>query len=153
MILASAPQLAALTHLSLIDCGIGGEGLQVLGASAHLKNLVALSLHNNSIGIHSVVSLRALANSPVFGRLSSLDLSLNQLCVESVTAALVSAPNLGRLRRLDLHANGIGEEAAAVLASGRFTSLQTLVLDYNRINAAGARRRWRALLIWPPSPR
>jgi uncharacterized protein (TIGR02996 family) len=140
---ASLPLLATL---DLSDNAIGAGGFTL---TARPSGWTALNLANNplynrlaewdadggesaaghlglgGLGI-TVAQVAELADWPRLQRVTSLDLSANQLSAEGVRV-LCSSPHLARLTALNLARNNLGSEAAAVLASSpllaRLTSL------------------------------
>jgi uncharacterized protein (TIGR02996 family) len=133
-LIGEAPQLASLTELRLIGCGITAAGAGVLGKAPGLAALRHLDVGWNSIGDDGNA---ALASSPMLARLDSLDLSWTELFGPRAAAALAASPHLGRLRRLDLTQSYVGPEAAEYLASARFGALNELRLFNDKIGPKG----------------
>lgn len=97
--LAACPHLARLRRLEFTDTRFGVEDLTPLGDSAHATGLTDLAFENGAV---LADGLQALARSPLFARLESLDLTNNFLAPALLVDALGAAPRHGRLRRLAL---------------------------------------------------
>jgi uncharacterized protein (TIGR02996 family) len=97
--LAACPHLARLRRLEFTDTRFGVEDLVPLGDSPHAAGLTELAFENGAI---LADGLQALARSPLFGRLESLDLTNNFLPPALLVDALGAAPRRGSLRRLAL---------------------------------------------------
>ncbi len=79
-----------------------------------------------------------LADSPDLAKLSSLDVSDNDLGIDGVRA-LTASTRLGQLRELDLGGNDIGDDGASAVAhSAALAGLETLNVSGNSIADSGA---------------
>jgi uncharacterized protein (TIGR02996 family) len=164
-LLAQAPFLEQLTHLSLGGTGIGDAGAQALAGCGRLRNLRSLELaalfgSGNRVGAAGTKALlaalpalssfwvpsnpigpggaEALAAWPGLAR--SRELNLEQCALGSAgAAALAASPNLSGLTYLRLYSNGIGPEGARALADAKYlTHLRELDLGANEIGDEGA---------------
>ncbi|MEI9939712.1 MAG: hypothetical protein WDO69_21030 [Pseudomonadota bacterium] len=157
--LARSPYLKAVRELDLGGNDIGDEGAQAIARATALSGLETLNVSGNSIASSGVSALTHGA----FGRLSSLDLSMNGIGDAGTSALksselplkslyllgceigpsgikmLAQAKHLGKLDVLALSGNNLGDEGVEVLAkSTALQNLQTLDLCANGIGDAGA---------------
>jgi hypothetical protein len=104
--------LPRLEHLELWlgDSGYGAnwtlDDLSALLSSERLPSLKTLALRDSE---QADAVAKAVATSPLLGRIEVLDLSLGTLTDEGA-AALVASSSVKRLKRLDLHHHFLGEE-------------------------------------------
>jgi uncharacterized protein (TIGR02996 family) len=108
---AAWDRLPALRSLGLSVSRMGDEGVQALADSPLLGRLTSLDLYHVRAASSSLIPL---VQSPRCRHLHSLDLGLNPLGDEGI-AALVDAPGLGSLRRLDLAHTGLSKGGLAPL--------------------------------------
>jgi uncharacterized protein (TIGR02996 family) len=132
-----SPRLARLEHLHFSSERMTVGGIKALEG---LPSLRSLALRECEL---RAPAARALARSPLLGRLERLDLLHNYLDEEGV-AALVAAPSLDNLRELNLGDARLGNAAAASLAGSAIVGLGKLDLRSNGIHTEG----YRALAPW-----
>jgi uncharacterized protein (TIGR02996 family) len=126
---AASPLLARVRVLDFESNHFGDEELDALAASPHLGELVTLMLWSNRVSDEGVAAL-ARAEPP---RLTRLDLSSN-LVGDDGAKALAASPLLGRLALLDLTNNQVGDAGAlALAASPHLDGLGWLDLSKNPI--------------------
>jgi uncharacterized protein (TIGR02996 family) len=137
--LADAPGFAALQELNLTE-GVpahrfGDAGLLALLRTRGLPQLRVLNISSTGL---SDVGLRALAQSDLLRRLTSLNLRDNPDITLAGLRDLVSSPGVAVLEDLDLSGNRLRDAGLDVLAqSGAFQRLRSLRLHYNQISDAG----------------
>jgi Ran GTPase-activating protein (RanGAP) involved in mRNA processing and transport len=140
-----AGSLAHVSRLALFTNDLGEAGLSVLAAaSGRLPALRGLALNTNTFIEED--ELRALAASPLLGRLTSLNLSGTRVSAAGV-AALARSPASNQLLHLDLSGNELGEEGlSALVAASGLGALRQLNLAYADLADGGvsALRRWPA---------
>lgn len=138
--LARSPHLKDLEALDLGFNNLEDAGVEVLARSSGLPNLASLALNDND-GI-TADGLKALAESPFFAGLTSLDVSGNDIN-ETGIAALLASPAMARLRSLRLNNNRIGDAGIEALAKSpllarMLKSEHRLEVRGNFIGPAGA---------------
>src|SRR5262245_47041785 len=111
--LVQSPLLRNIRELDLTgNESLGDSGPILLGRSKHLVRLDSLSLSVTELGDKG---LQALANSPVFADLHSLDISGNGQAGGSARLgvpgfrALANSPHLTQLERLDVSGNSLSD--------------------------------------------
>lgn len=110
--LADCPHLARLTRLECSFTGLDAEDAASLGGSSFAANLTELSFEQDGI---DAGGLRALVESPLFPRLTSLELTNNAFMADLLIDALGAADEPGALRKLALPRCGVTREDAANL--------------------------------------
>jgi uncharacterized protein (TIGR02996 family) len=147
---AAFPWLGRLKHLSIDLSGLamssrelaasrqlGGESLEVLLQSRHLRNLTGLSLNRQQLGDTGGLLLAAKANAafPRLRTLSLVDCGLGSLAV----TAFGEAKWVAALTALDLSFNITGPDGlAGLLAHTRPLALEALRYDSARLDDGGA---------------
>ncbi|MCI0703041.1 MAG: TIGR02996 domain-containing protein [Planctomycetia bacterium] len=159
--LAACPLLAGVRDLDLCGCELGNGGVNVLVRSPHLKELVALDLGFNGLddaGVSVLArssalanltalalndndqitsdGLRALAESPFFAGLTSLDVSGNDINDHGVRAA-VTSPIFGRLRCFKVNGNHIGDAGVTSLVRSALFSRMMKADPHVELRASG----------------
>jgi uncharacterized protein (TIGR02996 family) len=138
--LVQSPVLRHIRELDLSGNDLGNRGPNLLGRSKHLVRLDALNLSFTELGDKG---LQALAESPVFSTLRSLQISGNG---QSVTArlglpglrAVANSPHLTELTHLDVSNNNLSDTAIRALFDGPTARrLTRLDLHTNRLGDAG----------------
>jgi uncharacterized protein (TIGR02996 family) len=117
--LAAAPALAGLSGLAFRDyfgSPLDAAGMKALANSPHLGRLTSLYLYRNDLGDDGV---RALADAPWLAGLRGLDLGHNGLSAEGVRALALAAPPLAYL---SLGNNAVGQAGAEALAGSPLLS-------------------------------
>jgi len=115
-LLVRSPHINAIEVLDLGFNGLDDAGMRVLSRVSTLPGLKELYLNDN--GQITGDGVRALAESPFFGGLTTLDISGNDVNDGGVRA-IVRSPAFTRLRTLKLAGNHIGDAGvAALLGSG-----------------------------------
>jgi len=113
------------------------DNIELLADSAALARLTSLDLSGNNIGYAGVT---ALAASPHLACLTRINLSDNWIG-NAGAMALAASSQLGRLTSLNLQGNWIGAGGAAALAASQhLAGLTDLNLSSNYIGDPGARR-------------
>lgn len=158
--LPPCPWLERLTALSLVQ-GAGGPTVTTLLASPFLTHLRELHLGPE---MTTPATVRAVAQSPVFGQLTALgvrsdsrgggtlagelarhknppaltklDLSGNRLTAPAL-APLVASKAVAAVEDLDLSDNNLGAEGVTAVAGGTFPALRSLHLLRTRPQEAG----------------
>lgn len=132
--LTRSANLTSLTELDLSENPLGDAGVAALAKSKHLGNLRSLVLDNVALtpSPGGLAALTALLQSKHFRSLTRLSVARNTLNAEAVRA-LVASPLFGRLTHLDLRANRIGERGAKALASADVSKLEVLDLRDNAL--------------------
>jgi uncharacterized protein (TIGR02996 family) len=134
--LAHAPALASLRHLDLSHNWIAAREVQALASSPVWKQLTSLDL-SYSGGLRPE-GVQVLAASPTFATLTSLELRAT-FASPAGAQALAGSPHLRRLTRLTLADNHIKDEGARWLADAPLLeTLTVLKLDNNSLGTAGA---------------
>jgi uncharacterized protein (TIGR02996 family) len=135
--LAGSPHLANLTDLRVQSNHIGRDGVEALAAARHWR-LTRLSLGTNPIGVEGV---RLLTASPHAGRLTWLQLGVNDILEPAAAAAAVAeSQHLARLTTLNWYRSNLGDAGArALAASPHLANLVELELPSNNVTDAGAR--------------
>lgn len=124
---ATMREAAALQVLSLHDCKLGDDGLELL-AGARCPRLRTLDLAGNSFG---PAGLAALLAAPLIGTVTSLSLARCTLGPEAI-AVLARTPLPLSLARVDLRGNELGEaELLALADSPTLRTVGKLLLDGN----------------------
>jgi uncharacterized protein (TIGR02996 family) len=127
--LAETPHLKQLSHLVLSHARITANGLRRVIEAGVVPALTRLGVGTNLL---EWTGVRALAESGWMGRLTSLDLTDNQLGVQA--APLCAGP---RLRDLSLARNGFGDRGVAALPFAGLASVRALDLSFNDVGADG----------------
>jgi uncharacterized protein (TIGR02996 family) len=144
---AGPTQLARSSHLrrlEVLDLGFNDltdRGLTVLAGIESLSSLQMLMLNDNAR--LATPGVRALADSPHFGKLRHLDLSGNDLNA-SALRVLLNSKSLRKLETLPIQGNKIGDQGVTSLSISDFLPRMlarhpTLDLRDNAIGPAGAR--------------
>jgi uncharacterized protein (TIGR02996 family) len=147
MELAGSPHIASLRSLDVRNGCVEASGAQAIAAAPQLSRLTSLAIgaglyDGSEIGD---VGAKAVAGSPYFRRLVSLDLMSNDIGPTGAKA-LAASPNLAKVKILDLQNNRLGDAGLVkLLASPHLTRAQNVNLRYNTISAVGVR----ALAAWP----
>lgn len=129
------PHLARLTRLECAFTRLDLEDAAQLGRSEHAANLTELAFSHDGIDANG---LRGLVESPLFGRLESLELGDNVVVAELLIDALGAADEPGHLRRLAFPSCRITRHDAANLFDlPVLQDLDHLDLSDNRLNADG----------------
>jgi hypothetical protein len=129
-----AEQWFQLAPLQHADLGADIEGLRALAQSPWLGRLTSLRLGSDLQG----ADIRALAGSPFLTNLASLDLYNNRIR-DGGLRALSAAPHLGNLKEVRLGWNGIGSAGLVALANSPVLGQLThLSLFYNEVGGRGA---------------
>jgi len=137
-------RLASLTNLHLSSNGIGEEGARALARFPYLSKLTTLELWNENIGAEGA---RALAGSPYLSVVTTLRLMGNHIRDEGLRA-LAQSPLHSKLAILELWNENIGVDGVrALVQSSLFAKLRTLNLTGNVFGPDGARA-----LARPPHP-
>jgi len=136
-VLASAPLLAGLRVLEVIDGSIGPEGAAALAASDQLAGLAVLSLNDNPRLNDG--GIQALAHKP---RFRPHELRLGHVRMgPSGLSALLASPLMPTLRSLSLERNPLSDVGAARLAGcPAVAGLAHLDLSYTGLTDAAARK-------------
>jgi uncharacterized protein (TIGR02996 family) len=139
--LVQSPLLRHVRELDLCGNDVGNRGPILLARSKHLARLDALDLSFTDLGDKG---LQALADSPVFGTLRSLQIGGNgQVSGNSRLGlpglrALANSPHLTGLIRLDVSNNNLSDAALRALLDGpNARRLSRLDLHTNRLGDAG----------------
>jgi uncharacterized protein (TIGR02996 family) len=147
VLLADCPRLRRLTVLKLAGNQIGDRGVEALVASPHLRHLVYLNLRGTgvtSVGVSALArspnsanlrvlnlyfngagpgigdaGLKALADSPFLGRLTSLYLNVVPGVTAGGVTALATSPHLRCLTFLNLHVHGLSAEGQRALLKAK----------------------------------
>jgi uncharacterized protein (TIGR02996 family) len=127
--LAETPHLKQLSHLVLSHARITANGLRRVIEAGVVPALTRLGVGTNLL---EWTGVRALAESGWMGRLTSLDLTDNQLGVQA--APLCAGP---RLRDLSLARNGFGDRGVAALPFAGLASVRALDLSFNDVGPDG----------------
>lgn len=150
--LAGASWLSNLAGLSLVNCGVGPEGMDALAhhavASESRLQLLDLGMGQYTLNRIGAGGAAALAGAPLFANLRRLSLSFNGIGDEGATA-LAGSRSMRSLEYLTVFANGIGDSGCADLSrSEALESCRSLDLRGNAIGYSGidAMCRWH-----PPS--
>jgi uncharacterized protein (TIGR02996 family) len=128
--LAGSKTLRHLHNLGLCQTCISDAGIEALSASSVVDQVTSLSVswrHTSDVSIDTAITERgvaALARSPHFSKLESLDLGGNPIGDAGVIA-LANSPALKNLKTLDLADCGVTHVGAQALASSK--SLASLV--------------------------
>jgi hypothetical protein len=128
-VLVAEPRFPALEQLGLNGGNLGNEGLLRLARTPNLPALRELTTgHDRAIGPPGVTGL---LGSPLWTRLTSLQLSHCSLTADTVAELVAALPN-GQLRELSLNYSGLtGDAIAAFNAAPSWGKLETLSLDGN----------------------
>lgn len=133
--LAGCPHLARLTRLECSSTGLDADDAGRLGHSEHAANLTELSFEQDGI---DPGGLRALVESPLFPRLTSLELTHTVIIAELLVDAFGAADRPGALRKLAFPRCGITrEDAANLFALPVVRELDHLDLSGDRLNGDG----------------
>ena len=111
-LLARSPFLKTLESLDLGFNGVTDAGIEPLARAGNLAELNSLALNDNN-GI-SDDGLRAIAESPFFAGLTSLDVSGNDIG-ETGIAAVAASPAMRQLRGFRVNGNRIGDSGLTML--------------------------------------
>ena len=132
---AASPMLAGVRELDLCNCDLGRDGLTTLTRSPHLRNLHALDLGFNALDDACV---ELLARSPALPSLSTLALNDNDTIGDAGLAALAASPFFAGLTTLDVSGNDIGDAGiTTAVGSPSFARLRVLRVAGNRVGDAG----------------
>jgi uncharacterized protein (TIGR02996 family) len=131
--LARAETLTALERLDLSSHRIGDEGAIAIIKNRQFGKLRRLALSNNRLFDDTA---DALADADHLTRLADLDLAFNHLHPDGLRR-ICRAPHLAGLEHLWLQENPLGDEGAAIVASGGFTRLKDLWLGDCRLTDRG----------------
>jgi uncharacterized protein (TIGR02996 family) len=112
-LLVRSPHLGGVEELNLADDWLDDAGVTALARADTLPRLAALAINDNEQ--ITAGGVEALADSPFFAGLTSLDVSGNDLG-ESAVRAIGAGRSLSRLHTLRLSRNPIGDPGAAALA-------------------------------------
>jgi uncharacterized protein (TIGR02996 family) len=139
-LLVRSPHIGNVEELNLADNWLDDTGVTALARASTLPKLTALAINDNEA--ITADGVKALAESPFFAGLTSLDVSGNDLG-EAAVRAIASSQSLARLHTLRLSRNPIGDVGVTVLARsallGRMLARSPrLELRANGIGAAGA---------------
>src|SRR5205085_10021825 len=133
--LARCPHIARLTRLECSFTRLDADDVERLGGSEHAANLAELAFAQDGIDADG---LRALVESPLFGRLTSLELRENVIVAELLVDALGAAGGPGNLRKLSLAACRLTRhDAANLFALPVLRDLDHLDLSDNALHADG----------------
>ena len=135
--LIESPDLSSLRRLQLKAAHlIGPLAVEMLVQAPWAPELRSLSLSMMNL---TQESARLLAETPVFGQLTSLDVSFNALIGDRGVVRLLRS-NLGRqLTSLDLTDTGLtGRGARELSAMPQMEGLETLRLGHNALGGPGA---------------
>ncbi len=133
--LSQSPLLRLIRELDFTDNNLGDRVPALLGKSRHLVRLDALDLAYTDLGDDG---LKALAASPVFGSLRSLQLAENRRIGLPGIRALAESPHLRALAELDVSGNNLSEAALRPLFDGPLAEhLIRLMLSGNGLGDAG----------------
>ncbi len=152
--MGSSKQLQRLSTLILDECYMGDGNLGPFAESEHFREVRRLSMKGNKYGYHEdarirPADVRLLANSANLGKLESLDLTGNEVDVESL-GELLDSPHLRNLQELIVAENRILSDGLASyslnffegglsqLAAEATMRLGRLSLANNPIGDAGA---------------
>jgi uncharacterized protein (TIGR02996 family) len=125
-----------LTRLSLTNLLFDIGKLEQITACPNLAGLRNLCLVGLDLRDREA---QALAGSPFFGQLASLDLSRNRIGGPGIRA-LMQAPTLARLQELNLWANYVGNVGVeTITATDRPRRLKKLVLNACNLDETSAR--------------
>lgn len=132
--LAASSGRALLQHVNLSRCGLGNDGVTEIAEWPSLRPVRALMLDGNGLDDTGADSLvRALERLPALERLG---LRENQVG-ERTLARVGQSPLAGRLVSLDLAFNALDDRAASALGSGAtWPALRDLELEGNAIGLA-----------------
>ena len=134
-VLAEWPQLARLHKLELSVGWFGASGIARLAESEYATNLTELGFEADGIAPDG---LRALAASPLFARLTGLELRSLQIPSALLVDALGAAHEAGALSRLSLPFNRIGrDDAEHLFRLPIVRELQHLDISDNRLGVDG----------------
>src|SRR5438477_266031 len=123
------------TRIELSLTRLDADDTTRLGNSAHAANLAELAFAQDGIDADG---LRALVESPLFGRLASLELRENVIVAELLVDALGAAGGPGNLRKLSLAACRLTRhDAANLFALPVLRDLDHLDLSDNALHADG----------------
>lgn len=133
--LADWPHLARLQRLDFSTGWFGAADVARFARSPYAANLTELGFEFESL---SPEGLGALAGSPLFARLSVLELSTIRFPAALLVDALGVVRRAGALSRLALPSNGIGtDDAEALFGLPAVRELQHLDLSDNPLLAGG----------------
>ncbi len=135
--IADWPHLERVHRLEFSSARFGPDDAERLGNSLHATALTQLAFDFDGI---TAEGLEALAHSPLFPRLTALDLRSNVIPPMLLVDALAAAHSPGALAHLSLAANGLsGLDADQLFALPVMRDLQHLDLsDNTRFGTAGA---------------
>jgi uncharacterized protein (TIGR02996 family) len=130
--IAASPLFAGLKTLKLGNVGLTDVSAQALAASPHLAGLTELNLGGNEF---TPAGIRALASTPWKLRSLALD---NMDLSGSAMSTLAAWAGLASIRDLSLESAQIGPaEVVALVSSPHLTNLRSLHLGSNPLTAAG----------------
>jgi uncharacterized protein (TIGR02996 family) len=131
-LVAQAPSLSQLTHLSLWFNHIGRRGLLALAKSPYLTSLRWIDVSGNELPRNALGEFAAACRLP----LESLSWE-DEIAPEGIRR-LVASPLAGHLKKLHLSAADVRTEGVRLLAkSPAFIRLEELIVESNEIGAAG----------------
>jgi uncharacterized protein (TIGR02996 family) len=127
-LLATLPQFAELSSLSITSAGVGDVGAAAFAASTTLTSLRILVLGHCGLGL---AGCRALLGSSVVAGLTNLNLGGNLRRAadgETLAGMLAGSSHLDRLECLILDGTPVNERAAGRLARARWPAMKSLTL-------------------------
>jgi uncharacterized protein (TIGR02996 family) len=139
VLLDHADELFGLAPLRRLNLWRAGPQVPALARLPYLAGVEALEFSDPWDNLVRADGMAALAASPHLGRLTSLNLSRNDIA-DAGAAALAGAPWLAGVRTLNLVENGLSDAGAEALAtSPRVAGLASLDLGRNGITERGLR--------------
>jgi hypothetical protein len=129
-----ASGLGGATELNLAAKGFGPALGPLLADSPDLAKLSSLDVSDNDLGIDGV---RALTASTRLAQLRDLDLGGNDIGDEGASS-VARAPALGALETLNVSGNSIASSGTTALAQAMSSRLSSLDLSMNGIGESGA---------------
>jgi uncharacterized protein (TIGR02996 family) len=137
VLLEHADELFGVAPLRRLNLWRAGPSVPALARLPHLAGVEALEFSDPWDNLVRADGMAALAASPHLRRLTSLNLSRNDIA-DAGAAALAGAPWLAGLRALNLVENGLSDAGAEALAvSPRVSGLHSLELGRNGITDRG----------------
>ncbi len=130
--LCASPHLGRIAELDLHSAALGAQRTVLLAASPHLGGIREMNLGNNSV---RPSGLAALGEADL-GSLTGIDLNLNEL-TDASCKALARSPLMGRLKRLNLGKNAITE--AGLRHFEGVSNLALIDLDLSQVLGSGDR--------------